>query len=177
MLISDIGLPGIKHIQLKAFFDERGFFSEIYRQPLYEESGITARFVQDNHSFSKGGVIRGMHFQSTPGQAKLISVISGTIYDVFVDIRPNSPTFGKWAAVELDAKRNEQLFIPAGFAHGFGVLSDSAHVLYKVSSLYHPDTEKSFRFDDPAVGIAWPIERPILSEKDRLAPNFNEVVK
>jgi dTDP-4-dehydrorhamnose 3,5-epimerase len=159
-------LEGIKLIQLKTFSDERGFFSELYRE---EELS----FVQDNLSFSKKGVIRGMHFQSTPGQAKLITVISGSIFDVFVDIRPDSETFGKWEGVELVS--GQQLLIPVGFAHGFAALSD-VHLLYKMSSFYHPETEKGFRYDDPAVGIKWPFEDPILSERDRNAPSFKEVV-
>jgi len=118
-----------------------------------------------------------MHFQSEPGQAKLISVIIGTIYDVFVDIRPESPTFGKWGAREIDAEKHEQIFIPVGFAHGFAVLSESAHVLYKVSSVFNPETEKTFCFDDPFVGIEWPFEHPLLSEKDRNALSFAEVVR
>lgn len=113
-----------------------------------------------------------MHFQSTPGQAKLVTVITGKIYDVFVDIRPESENFGKWGAVELD--QSNQLLVPVGFAHGFAVLSESAHVLYKVSNFYNPETEKSFRYDDPRIGIKWPIEKPILSERDRNAPGFKE---
>ncbi|MBS0630242.1 MAG: dTDP-4-dehydrorhamnose 3,5-epimerase [Verrucomicrobia bacterium] len=161
-------LPGIKLFQLKSFSDERGFFSEIYRQQELQ-------FVQDNLSFSKKGVIRGMHYQSTPGQAKLVTVITGKIYDVFVDIRPESETFGKWGAVELDPSM--QILIPVGFAHGFAVLSDSAHVLYKVSNFYNPETEKSFRFDDPTVGIKWPIAKPILSKRDQCAPGFEGVCR
>ncbi len=158
-------LPGIKLFQLKSFSDERGFFAEVFRKEGME-------FVQDNLSFSKKGVIRGMHFQSTPGQAKLVTVITGKIYDVFVDIRPESENFGKWGAVELD--QSNQLLVPVGFAHGFAVLSESAHVLYKVSNFYNPETEKSFRYDDPRIGIKWPIEKPILSERDRNAPGFKE---
>lgn len=167
----------VKLVQQKVFADERGFFVENYRQPIYEQKGISTSFVQDNHSFSKKGTLRGMHFQSSPGQAKLVGVIIGKIYDVFVDIRPDSPTFGQWGCYELDAEKHEQIFIPAGFAHGFVVLSDTAHVVYKVSTLYHPQTEKTFRFDDPQVGIQWPVSHPLLSEKDRLAANFAEVVK
>jgi len=161
-------LPGIKLFQLKSFSDERGFFAEVFRKEGME-------FVQDNLSFSKKGVIRGMHFQSTPGQAKLVTVITGKIYDVFVDIRPESENFGKWGAVELD--QSNQLLVPVGFAHGFAVLSESAHVLYKVSNFYNPETEKSFRYDDPTVGIKWPIEKPILSERDRNAPGFKEACR
>jgi len=158
-------LAGIELFQLKSFEDERGFFSEVYRKGEGE-------FVQDNLSFSRKGVIRGMHFQTTPGQAKLVMAVTGKIYDVFVDIRPNSDTFGKWGAVELEGM--QQLLVPVGFAHGFAVLSESAHVLYKVSSFYHPETEKTFRYDDPDIGISWPVENPILSERDRKAPNFKE---
>ena len=174
--VLDEGLLGVKLIRLKTFCDERGFFSEIYRKPLYEENGIAVDFVQDNISCSMKGTIRGMHFQSSPGQAKLITVIVGTIYDVFVDIRTGSPTFGKWGARELDASANEQLFIPVGFAHGFAVLSDIAHVMYKVSSVFDSETEKTFRHDDPQVGIEWPFENPILSERDLNAPLLKEAL-
>lgn len=160
-------LPGIKLFRLKSFSDERGFFAELYRQGAMD-------FVQDNLSYSMQGVIRGMHFQSTPGQAKLVMALTGKIYDVFVDMRPGSETFGRWGAVELEGMM--QLLIPVGFAHGFAVLSQSAHVLYKVSSFYSPETEKTFRYDDPAVGISWPIENPILSERDRTAPMFKEII-
>jgi len=175
--VVDEQLNEVKLIQRKAFGDERGFFSELYRKSLYEELGIGIDLVQDNHSFSGRGTIRGMHFQSFPGQAKLISVIVGTIYDVYVDIRKDSPTFGRWGGRELDAKRHEQLFIPVGFAHGFAVLSEEAHVIYKVSSDYNPETEKGFCFDDPDVGIDWPIENPILSSRDREAPLLSEVIQ
>ncbi len=169
-------ISDVLHIQLKTFVDERGSFMEMYRKPLYEELGISCSFVQDNYSFSKKGTIRGMHFQSDPGQAKLISVISGTIYDVYVDIRPASSTFGRWGAKELDSSQPEQLFIPEGFAHGFAVLSDTAHVLYKVSTIFNPEMEKTFRFDDPTVGIEWPVDTPILSKRDQNAPSFQEVI-
>lgn len=173
--VTEETLAGVKYISLTTFADERGFFSESYRKPLYQEKGIDASFVQDNHSFSKKGTIRGMHFQTVPGQAKLVSVLVGVIYDVFVDIRPHSPTFGKWGARELDAQKGEQLYIPVGFAHGFAVLSDGAHVLYKVSSVYNSETEKTFRFDDPDVGIKWPVDNPIISERDKTAPLFKEL--
>lgn len=174
--VCDLELKGVKHIKLSSFEDERGFFTENYRQPLYEQHGIEAVFIQDNLSVSKKGTIRGMHFQSEPGQAKLVSCIVGRIYDVFVDIRPNSPTFGKWGALEMDAERQEQIFIPEGFAHGFATLSDKAYVLYKVSSLFHPETEKTFYYEDPTIKIEWPFSDPILSERDRRAPSFQEVV-
>lgn len=159
----------------KVFQDGRGFFLETHQNARYQEKGIAASFVQDNHSFSKRGVIRGMHFQSEPGQAKLVRVAVGKIYDVIVDIRPNSPTFGKWEGVYLDDQQHQQLFVPVGFAHGFCVISPEAHVLYKVSAPYHPDTEKGFRFNDPDIGIQWPLEAPIVSERDQSCPPFSKL--
>jgi dTDP-4-dehydrorhamnose 3,5-epimerase len=176
METEDLFLAGLKRIKSKVFYDERGFFKESYRKPAYEKKGILCEFIQDNHSFSKKGTIRGMHFQRSPGQAKLISVIEGKIYDVAVDIRPGSSTFGKWEGVYLESEDHTQLFIPAGFAHGFCVVSDRAHVLYKVSSLFDPAEEKGFRFDDPEVGIEWPVENPILSPKDLIAPSLREAI-
>lgn len=170
-------LEGVRVIKRSFYVDERGYFEEMYRKSLYRELGIETDFVQDNHSFSIKGVIRGMHFQSYPGQAKLITVTVGSIYDVFVDIRPNSSSFGKYGARILKAEENEQLFIPSGYAHGFAVLSDEAHVFYKVSSGYNPETEHTFRYDDPKIGIEWPISQPILSEKDRNAKFLNEVIR
>lgn len=176
MKIIDLSLPGLKLIQLTVFNDDRGFFKESYRRPLYAEHGIECEFVQDNLSFSKKDVIRGMHFQSEPGQAKLVSVLKGKILDVVVDIRPESPTFGKWLGVELDDVKHQQLFVPVGFAHGFCVLSEQgALVNYKVSSLFNPATEKTFRFDDPFIAISWPTSSPLVSPRDHNAPNFNEV--
>jgi len=175
--IETLRLEGLKFVTLSAYEDERGFFKESYRRPLYEKMGISCEFVQDNHSFSKKGTIRGMHFQSEPGQAKLISVLHGTIYDVVVDIRPHSPTFGEWIGIRLEAEKHQQLFIPIGFAHGFCTLSEEAHVAYKVSSVYDPTTEKGFRFNDPELAIQWPIKDPIVSERDRSSPFFREAVK
>lgn len=168
-------LPEVKKIPLKVYRDERGFFTETYHQPRYFEKEIPD-FVQDNHSFSVKDTIRGMHFQSGLGQAKLITVVLGTIFDVFVDIRPSSKTFGKWGSYLLDAGMHEQLFIPEGFAHGFAALSDT-HVIYKVSTVFDPNKEKNFRYDDPEVGIVWPIDCPILSERDRFAPNLHEAIR
>lgn len=176
MKVIDLSLMGAKLIVPKVFHDERGFFRETYRKPLYEQVGIDVPFVQDNHSFSKGGTLRGMHFQTFPGQAKLVSVMVGKIYDVFVDIRPESPTFGKWEGIELDDVSGQQLFIPVGFAHGFYVMSESAHVTYKVSAIYNPETEKSFRYDDPEVGIQWPNTHPLVSLRDLSAPSFRQGV-
>lgn len=170
-------LEGLRLIRPKVFEDERGFFLESFREPLYQAQGITCSFVQDNHSYSKKGTIRGMHFQRAPGQAKLIRVGVGRIYDVVVDIRPNSPTFGKWEGVYLDGEKHEQLFIPVGFAHGFCVVSDEAHVFYKVSTLYDTNEEMTFRFDDPDVAIEWPEPSPIVSLRDQTAPTFKEAVR
>ena len=176
MEIKDLSLPGVKFIRPKIFHDDRGFFRETFREPLYREAGIDCGFVQDNHSFSKKGTIRGMHFQRTPGQAKLVTVMAGKIFDVFVDIRPNSPTFGKWDGVYLDAELGEQIFVPVGYAHGFCVVSDHAHVCYKVSHIYDPREERNFRFDDPFVGIHWPIETPLISDRDRQSPLLKEAI-
>jgi len=175
MEIVDMSLSEVKLIRLRSFQDERGFFRESYRENLYSSHGIAGSFVQDNHSFSFKGTIRGMHFQAHPGQAKLVSVVSGRIFDAVVDIRPYSPTFGKWLGVDLYAENGEQLYIPVGFAHGFCVLSESAHVIYKVSNYYDPLLERTFRFDDAEVGIQWPVESPVLSLRDRDSPSFREV--
>lgn len=175
MEIIDLSLPGLKLVRLESFDDERGFFKECYRKPKYIDHGISCEFVQDNHSYSKKGVVRGMHFQTEPGQAKLVSVVSGKIYDVVVDIRPDSPYFGKWTGVHLDADRHEQLFVPIGFAHGFCAIED-AHVFYKVSSIYNPSTEKTFRFDDPAIGIQWPVQNPTASSRDLNCPAFKDLI-
>ena len=176
MKIIDLPLPGVKLIQPKAFYDERGFFLETYRQAFYRELGIDCEFVQDNHSCSKKGTIRGMHFQKSPGQAKLISVVVGEIFDVAVDIRPDSPNFLKWTGVVLRAEAHEQIFIPVGFAHGFCVLSETAHLCYKISSMYDPDEEKGFRYNDPDIGIEWPqVAPPLLSARDLNAPYFREL--
>ncbi|MBS0649941.1 MAG: dTDP-4-dehydrorhamnose 3,5-epimerase [Verrucomicrobia bacterium] len=175
MEVVELSLSGLKLVRPKVFSDARGFFRETYRQPLYEKAGINCAFVQDNHSYSKKGTIRGMHFQRSPGQDKLISVVAGTIFDVAVDIRPESPTFGNWEGVMLDGTKGEQLFIPRGFAHGFCVVSDEAHLLYKVSSLYDPKEEMAFAFDDLDVNIDWPVSQPIVSERDRSSPRFKEI--
>ncbi len=172
MQIQELSFPEVKKITLRTFSDERGFFRETFRNgPSFPQ------FVQDNHSFSKKNVIRGMHFQRYPGQAKLVSVVQGVIFDVVVDIRKESPTFGKWEGVYLDASLGEQLFIPVGFAHGFCVVSDEgAHVCYKVSSFYQGEEEKTFCYNDPFVGIEWPCNEPILSERDGRASLLKDVV-
>ncbi len=178
MKVANLRLKGLKLISPQVFQDDRGFFKESYHESRYADFGITARFVQDNHSFSQKNVLRGMHFQSSPGQDKLVSVTQGKIFDVAVDLRKDSPTYGQWEGVYLDGESHQQLFIPGCFAHGFYVVSDEgAHVNYKVSSLYNSATEKTFRYDDPAIQIQWPAEAPIISMRDREAPTFFEAVK
>jgi dTDP-4-dehydrorhamnose 3,5-epimerase len=175
MQIKELKLSGVKFIKTRIFSDERGFFRETFHKLIYNNEGISCEFVQDNHSFSHKGTIRGMHFQRFPGQAKLVSVMQGTIYDVVVDIRKDSPTYRQWLGVYLDAEKGDQLFIPVGYAHGFCVVSELAHVCYKVSAVYDPLEETSFCFDDPQVGIEWPCSLPILSERDKKSPFLSEV--
>lgn len=165
-------LEGIQLLKLKNFKDNRGSFKECYKKPLYIEKGICCEFMQDNLSFSKKGVIRGMHFQR--GQAKLIFVVTGVIFDVFVDLRPHAKTFGKWQSVVLDAEKSEQLFIPDGYAHGFAALSD-AYVSYKVSIPYDPKNEITLRYDDPEVNILWPFAPALLSERDQTGHSLQHV--
>lgn len=176
MEFKTLSLPGVKLLRSNFFFDDRGFFRETFREPLYQQAGINCNFAQDNHSFSKKGTVRGMHFQRSPGQAKLVTVIEGKIFDVFVDIRPESPTFGKWEGVYLDASLGEQIFIPVGFAHGFCVISEWAHVCYKVSHVYDPQEERGFHIHDPFVGICWPVKVPLLSERDQKSPFLKEAI-
>src|SRR4051794_23691809 len=153
--------------------DERGFFLETYRRDLYRELGIEDEFVQDNHSRSRQGIVRGMHFQ--PGQAKLVRCVRGAIVDVICDIRPGSPQFGQWEAFELSDANAHQLYVPDGFGHGFCVTSEVADVVYKVSTYYDPGAESGFRFDDPEVGIEWPLAEMTPSQRDREAPLLSEI--
>jgi dTDP-4-dehydrorhamnose 3,5-epimerase len=155
--------------------DERGFFLETYRRNSYAERAIEVDFVQDNHSRSGRGIVRGMHFQIGPGQAKLIRCARGSIFDVVADVRRGSPTFGEWEAHELDDESHRQLYVPIGFAHGFCVTSEVADVIYKVSGYYAGDIERGFRYDDPEVGIDWPLEELIVSERDATAPLLSEI--
>jgi dTDP-4-dehydrorhamnose 3,5-epimerase len=174
MKVEELNLQGVYLITPKIFFDSRGFFYESFKQSFMKEHGIESTFVQDNHSFSKKGVLRGMHFQ--PGQSKILNLISGKIFDVFVDLRKESSTYGSWGSVVLDSAHRTLLLIPDGFAHGFYTLSDEAHLIYKVSDEYRPELEKSFRYDDPSIGICWPEGEKTLSEKDLIAPYFAEVM-
>ncbi|PIS02225.1 MAG: dTDP-4-dehydrorhamnose 3,5-epimerase [Chlamydiae bacterium CG10_big_fil_rev_8_21_14_0_10_42_34] len=173
MQVRDLKLSGLKVITPRLFQDERGFFFESYSEKLYLKLGVS--FVQDNVSFSRQGTIRALHFQSDPGQDKLISCLSGKIWDVAVDIRPHSPTYMQWEAIFLDDQTHDQFFIPKGFAHGFCVLSPSALVQYKVSNPYNPNTERSIRWNDPSFKIAWPVTNPILSMRDQISPFYEEI--
>lgn len=170
--VEDLPLAGLKLLRPKVFSDARGYVLESYHAPRYDAVGIDCTFVQDNHACSVRGALRGLHFQSFPGQAKLVRVVVGRVFDVCVDIRPDSPTFGRWHGLWLDAAEHLQVFIPVGFAHGFCVLSDVAQVLYKTSSTYDPDAESGFAWNDPEIGIDWPITDPILSPRDAQAPTF-----
>ena len=177
MEVIDLRLKGLKLVCPRVFRDERGFFKETYHEPRYTALGMDERFVQDNHSFSQKNVLRGMHFQSFPGQSKLVSVTQGKIFDVAIDLRKDSPTFGQWEGVYLDGESHKQLFIPNGFAHGFCVVSDEgAHVNYKVSAPYDSMTEKTFIYNDPTIQIQWPLQEPLVSARDRAAPTFLEVI-
>jgi len=168
-------LPGVLIVEPEVHQDQRGFFLESYSQRRYEAQGITPRFVQDNHSRSARNTLRGLHYQTPPGQAKLVRVVVGEVFDVAVDIRFGSPTFGQWVGVTLSAENKRQLYIPVGFAHGFCVTSESAEFLYKVSSYYDPSAERGLAWNDPALAIAWPTSEPILSERDRHHPTLAQI--
>jgi dTDP-4-dehydrorhamnose 3,5-epimerase len=157
------------------FGDERGFFMETFRADAWAAEGVPTEFVQDNHSRSRRGTIRGIHFQTHPGQGKLVRVARGSVLDVVVDLRRGSPTFGQWESFELDDENAHQLYVPIGFGHGFCVTSEVADFVYKVTSYYDPATESGFRFDDPDVGIEWPDVELIYSERDRAAPRLAEI--
>lgn len=168
-------LPGVVIIEPKVIGDARGSFFEAYHRDRYREAGIDATFIQDNQSSSRRGVLRGLHLQYRRPQAKLIRVLAGTIFDVAVDVRRSSPTFGRHVALTLSAENRTQIYIPAGYAHGFAVLTDEAQVLYKVSDLYDPGGELTVQWNDPILGIPWPVADPIISEKDRAGRPVDEV--
>lgn len=167
MKVTPTRLPEVLLIEPRVFTDERGVFYESYSRKIYEASGIEGEFVQDNHSISVKNVLRGLHYQTGRGQAKLVRVTRGEVFDVAVDIRPQSPGFGQWVGVRLSEENRRQLYIPTGFAHGFMVLSETAEFLYKCSSYYSPGEERGLAWDDPDIGIEWPGSDPILSVKDR----------
>ena len=163
-------LAGVMSFQPPAFADERGFFTETYHAEKYQAAGLPVSFVQDNFSFSKRHVLRGLHFQRKHPQGKLVYVLQGEIFDVAVDLRRDSPTFGQWEGMVLSSENRLQFFIPAGFAHGFVVLSESAAVMYKCTDFYHPEHDAGIIWNDPDVAIAWPVEAPVLSSKDAQLP-------
>ena len=168
-------LPGAIIIEPKVFGDSRGFFMETYQAKRYKEAGIELDFVQDNHSRSSYGVLRGLHFQKTKPQGKLVRVTSGKVLDVAVDINPASATFKQWVAVELTGDNHRQFYVPPGYAHGFVVLSETADFLYKVTDYYDPTDEGSLLWNDPEIGIDWQISNPQLSAKDAIAPTIKQL--
>jgi dTDP-4-dehydrorhamnose 3,5-epimerase len=169
MKIAPTAIPDIVLIEPKVFSDERGFFLETYQINKYRDAGIALPMVQDNHSGSRQGVLRGLHYQIHKPQGKLVSVVAGEVFDVAVDLRRSSPTFGRWAGVTLSAQSHHQLWVPPGFAHGYYVLSDWAEVVYKVTDFYDPASERTLIWNDPDVAVHWPLRdgnKPLLSPKD-----------
>lgn len=175
MKVTPLEITGLKLVELKVHGDARGFFVERFNFDAYAQNGLPTQFYQDNHSRSAPGVLRGLHYQVDPAQSKLVGVVRGRIWDVVVDIRPQSPHFGKSFGVELSDMNGRLLWIPAGFAHGFCVLGDEpADVFYKVDCLYNPKTEGGIRWDDPDLQIQWPILKPLISARDQGLPTFKE---
>jgi dTDP-4-dehydrorhamnose 3,5-epimerase len=167
MKVIETPIKGVKVIEPKCFGDARGFFLETFSAQRYQAAGINAVFVQDNHSRSRYGVLRGLHYQLQHPQGKLVSVVRGEVLDVVVDIRVGSPTFGQWYGAVLNDNNHRQMYVPAGLAHGFAVLSETVDFVYKCTDYYYPDDEKGLLWNDPAIGIDWQINQPLLSEKDR----------
>lgn len=168
-------MPGVILVEPQVFRDARGFFLETYQQRKFAEGGIDVRFVQDNHSRSSRGTLRGLHLQRTRMQGKLIRAVQGEIYDVAVDVRRNSPSYKKWLGVTLSAENFLQLYIPPGFAHGFCVTSETAEIEYKCTDYYAPDDELTVLWDDPSFGIDWPVSDPLLSAKDRAGRTLDDI--
>jgi dTDP-4-dehydrorhamnose 3,5-epimerase len=175
MNIIPTSIEGLLIIEPKLFKDKRGFFMETYNQRKYEAAGITDTFVQDNLSYSLKNTLRGLHFQIQCSQAKLVQAVSGEIFDVAVDLRPGSATFGKWTGAHLSDKNGRQMYIPKGFAHGFCVLSEFALFYYKCSDFYAPDDEGGIIWSDRDIGIEWPVENPVISEKDKQHPKLSDL--
>jgi len=174
VIVEPTELPDVLLVKPKVFADDRGFFLETFHTEKLAEQGIGATFVQDNWSRSVRGTVRGLHFQNPHAQGKLIRVMAGSIYDVAVDIRRNSPTFGQWVAVDLSAENKLALYVPPGFAHGFCVTSDVTDVVYKCTDYYAPDCDRGILYNDPALGIPWPTDTPLLSDKDTRNPLLGE---
>ena len=175
MRVTPTRLPEVLVIDARIFKDARGFFMESWHESRYREIGLSHPFVQDNVSLSSKGVLRGLHFQNPKTQGKLVTALQGTIFDVAVDIRSGSTTFGEWVGVELSSENNRQLWVPEGFAHGFCVLSEQAMVLYKCTEFYSPQDELSLLFDDPDIGVKWPQVSHSLSEKDKKGLRLKDV--
>jgi dTDP-4-dehydrorhamnose 3,5-epimerase len=176
MKVTQTQIPEVLVIEPKVFGDERGFFLETWQRDRYAEHGVAREFLQDNMASSRKGVLRGLHVQHPQAQGKLVQVLSGEVFDVAVDIRRGSPWFGKWAGVRLSGENRRQLWVPPGFAHGYFVTSEEAVFAYKCTDFYHPENEFSVLWNDPAIGIHWPLERaPILSDKDRMARPLSEI--
>jgi dTDP-4-dehydrorhamnose 3,5-epimerase len=172
MNVIETGLPGVLLIEPKVFGDARGFFMETYHGKRYRDAGMKEQFMQDNLSFSARGVLRGLHFQNPNAQGKLVYVLQGEVFDVAVDIRRGSPHFGKWFGAVLSAGNKRQLYVPPGFAHGFLVTSETALFAYKCTELYDPASERGIVWNDPDIGIEWPLQQPALSGKDAAAPTL-----
>jgi len=175
MICSETPLPGVVEIEPKVFDDSRGYFLETYRTSIYDGNGVVARFKQSNHTHSTKGSLRGFHYQLARPQGKLIFVTQGEVLDVAVDIRRGSPTFGKSHAAILNDVNHKQLFIPVGFAHGFCVLSESVDIIYLLTDEYDPDDQRGIRWNDPDIGAEWPIDEPVLSDKDCTSPFLAEM--
>jgi dTDP-4-dehydrorhamnose 3,5-epimerase len=175
MKVYPTDLPGMYLIEPRLFTDPRGFFMETWQAERYRQARIPGPFVQDDYSYSTQGVLRGLHYQLKHSQGKLVYVLQGEVFDVAVDIRRGSPTFGHWVGKILSGANHRQLYIPPGFAHGFYVLSEGAHILYKCTDFYTPEDEYGLRWDDPALGIDWPMSDPILSDRDRHYPTMNTI--
>lgn len=175
MKVTETNLEGVLIIEPKVFGDQRGFFKETFQSERYKEAGIDLPFVQDNHSRSQKGVLRGLHLQKSRPQGKLVSCSAGAVFDVAVDVDPESSTFGQYVGIELSAENHKQLWIPPGYAHGFCVLSEMADFQYKCTDLYFPEDEGGLIWNDPAVNIDWPIKNPFLSDKDLKLPTLAEI--
>lgn len=174
MKVIEANLPGVLIFEPRVFGDQRGFFLETYSEHRYREAGLSERFVQDNHSRSRKGVLRGLHYQLQQTQGKLVGVTRGAVFDVAVDIRRGSPTFGCWTGVVLDDSNHRQIYLPPGFAHGFCVLSDEADFVYKCTDYYYPQSEQGIVWNDPDIGIDWPNQDFFLSERDAGNPRLAE---
>lgn len=174
MNVLETNLPGVVVIEPKVFGDQRGFFLETFQEARYREAGITERFVQFNHSRSRRGVLRGLHYQLEQTQGKLVMVMRGEVFDVAVDVRRGSPTFGQWYGCVLSDENHRQLYVPPGYAHGFAVLSEEADFFYQCTDYYHPPSEQGIAWDDPDLAIAWPLEDVLLSAKDQANPRLKD---